>query len=207
MKKLFVFDLDGVLIDSLSNMEMSWNCVQKTHKIEIPFSEYKKQIGKPFFDILTELGITKNQKNIKKTYDEASNMGLDEVKLYPNTIETLKKIKSKGYKIAICTSKDFERVKKVIASLILDGHDFPSFDYVCSPKKGLRGKPAPDQLLNTIAHCNVDPHETIYVGDMESDMYCANRAGVDFIHAEYGYGEVECEVSLKSIKNLISLLD
>ena len=207
MKKLIVFDLDGVLIDSIANMEMSWNCVQENHKIEIPFSEYKKQIGKPFFDILNELGITENQKNIKKTYDEASNMGLDEVTLYPNTLETLKKIKSKGYMIAICTSKDYERVKMVISSLILDGNKFPAFDYVCSPKKGLRGKPAPDQLLNTIAHCNVDPHETIYVGDMESDMYCANRAGVDFIHAEYGYGEVECEVSLKSIKNLISLLD
>ena len=116
-------------------------------------------------------------------------------------------VKEKGYKIAICTSKDIVRVKKVIASLILDGKKFPEFDYVCSPKQGLRGKPAPDQLLNTMAFCNVDPHETYYVGDMQSDMFCANRAGVDFIHAKYGYGEVECEVSLESIKNLISLLD
>ena len=43
-----------------------------------------------------------------------------------------------------------------------------------------------------MAFCNVDPHETYYVGDMQSDMFCANRAGVDFIHAKYGYGEVEC---------------
>ena len=42
-----------------------------------------------------------------------------------------------------------------------------------------------------MAFCNVDPHETYYVGDMQSDMFCANRAGVDFIHAKYGYGEVE----------------
>jgi len=207
MKKLIAFDLDGVLINSIKNMEHSWSVVCSQHNINVPFSEYKKGIGKPFFDILDELGLTDSQQQIKNTYDEASNMILDEVEIYEGAIETLEEIKRKGYKIAICTSKDITRVKKVIASLILDGKKFPKFDYVCSPKQGLRGKPAPDQLLNTIAFCNVDPHETYYVGDMESDMYCANRAGVDFIHAEYGYGEVECEVSVKSIKNLISLLD
>ena len=58
MKKLIAFDLDGVLINSIKNMEMSWDIVRLHHKIEVPFEEYKKQIGKPFFDILNELGIT-----------------------------------------------------------------------------------------------------------------------------------------------------
>jgi HAD superfamily hydrolase (TIGR01662 family) len=188
-------------------MEMSWDIVRLHHNIEVPFDEYKKQIGKPFFDILDELGITEKQQQIKNTYDEASNMVIDEVEIYEGAIETLQHIKDKGYKIAICTSKDIVRVKKVIASLILDGKKFPMFDYICSPKRGLRGKPAPDQLLNTIAFCNVDPHETFYVGDMESDYHCANRAGVDFIHASYGYGEFECSLKIQSIKAIKELLD
>ena len=55
MKKLIAFDLDGVLIDSLKNMEMSWDIVKLHHNIEVPFDEYRKHIGKPFFDILDEL--------------------------------------------------------------------------------------------------------------------------------------------------------
>ena len=69
--KAVVFDLDGVLIDSLPNMKMAWGIVQLHHKIDIPFSEYEKQIGKPFFDILTAIGITENHREIKNTYNEA----------------------------------------------------------------------------------------------------------------------------------------
>ena len=81
MKKLYAFDLDGVIIDSLPNMEISWGVVKLNHNIEIPFSEYAKHIGKPFFDILDELGIKEDQQKIKNTYDEASTMSLDNVKI------------------------------------------------------------------------------------------------------------------------------
>lgn len=36
MKKLYMFDLDGVLIDSKKNMNMSWDIVKLEHKVEPP---------------------------------------------------------------------------------------------------------------------------------------------------------------------------
>ena len=199
MKKLYVFDLDGVLIDSLPNMKNSWGIVRLKHKIDVPFSEYEKHIGKPFGDILTAIGIHESHSSIKLTYDEASIQG-DEVKIYSDVIETLKELKRQGCKIAICTSKDIKRVNHVIEHLKL-----PKFDWICAPKKGLRGKPSPDQLLNTIAFCNEDPKDTVYIGDMQSDYETAQRAGVDFIHANYGYGQVTCEHSVNQIKQILSL--
>lgn len=200
MKKLYVFDLDGVLIDSLPNMKLSWGIVQLNHRIEIQFEEYAKHIGKPFNDILEEIGIHHDHASIKKTYDEMSNTMLEKIEIYPKTFEVLKELKNRGCKIAICTSKDGVRAKAVLESL-----GFPEFDFICSPKKGLRGKPSPDQLLNTIAFCNIDPKDTVYIGDMQSDYECALRAGVDFIHANYGYGQVKCEVSVNQIEQLLSL--
>ena len=39
-----------------------------------------------------------------------------------------------------------------------------------------------------------------YIGDMQGDYEAAfTRAGIDFIHASYGYGK--CDHSVKSIKN------
>ena len=75
------------------------------------------------------------------------------------------------------------------------------------PKDSLRGKPAPDQLLYTIAHLNIDPKDAFFVGDMQSDKDCAERAGVKFIHAKYGFGELECEHYLNQLSDLTKLLD
>lgn len=205
--KAVVFDLDGVLIDSLPNMKMAWGIVQLHHKIDIPFSEYEKHIGKPFFDILTAIGITENHREIKNTYNEASHMTLDEIKIYPHAISTLKELRDRNYKIAICTSKDYDRVLHVFASLILDGEKFPRFDFICAPKKEIRGKPAPDQLLYTLAHLNVDPKDAYFVGDMQSDKECAERANVKFIHAKYGFGDLKCEHYLDQLSDLTKLLD
>ena len=56
-KKLIVFDLDGVLINSLGNMKKSWDEAIKNLPIDIDFKKYQKHIGKPFMDILISLKI------------------------------------------------------------------------------------------------------------------------------------------------------
>ena len=196
MKKLYMFDLDGVLIDSKKNMNMSWDIVKLEHKVEPTFEDYFRHVGKPFKNILTEIGITDNHDAIKKTYDEASLMSIELVKIYPGVVETLQQLKDDGHKIAIVTSKDANRTKEMIK-------DLPEFDCIVSPKSGLRGKPAPDQLLFAMAMCNVDPQDSYYIGDMQTDYWAAERAGVKFIHVNYGYGKVKCEVSLDQIEQII----
>ena len=59
-KKILIFDLDGVLIDSKENMFLSWKQVQEKHNLkQIKFYDYFKNIGRPFNDILKILGIKK----------------------------------------------------------------------------------------------------------------------------------------------------
>ena len=196
MSKLFVFDLDGVLIDSLLNMKNAWNSVRVKHEIEPPFEDYKAQIGKPFPDIMSELGLFDRHLEIYDTYKTYSQINIHTIPMYEDVNETLNALKDQGHKIALCTSKTKETTNILLSK-------FPKFDYVCCPQQGLRGKPAPDQLLYTIAMCNVDPKDAIYIGDMMPDLQCAVRAGVHFEYAEWGFGELKCEHTLKSITNLI----
>ncbi len=196
MSKLFVFDLDGVLIDSLSNMEHAWASVRVKHEIDVPFEKYKALIGKPFPDMMRELGLHDRHLEIFDTYKTHSRRCLDKIELYDDVYDTLTELKSQGHKIALCTSKSRETVA-------LLEHKLPEFDYISCPKQGLRGKPNPDQLLFVMAFCNVDPIDTVYIGDMVYDKEAAERAGVHFEHATWGYGDIECEHSLKSITNLI----
>ena len=144
---------------------------------------------------MKELGI-KNSDAVKNTYDKASMQLMDEfLVFYPGVEDTLNKLK-KGYKIAVVTSKTAERTKVILEKLDVE------FDYIVSPKKGLRGKPAPDQILWCLAMINTDPKDAIYVGDMQVDYDASQRAGTGFIHATYGYGNVECELSVDQIDQL-----
>lgn len=198
MKKAYIFDLDGVLIDSKHMMSQAWQMCELEHKLEQPFSEYFKHIGMPFKDILKTIGIKDNHDKIKYTYDEASKELMEYcLEFYDDVEETLKELK-KTCKIAIVTSKTIERTKLILNELDVE------FDSVVSPKSGLRGKPAPDQILFCLAMLNVDPQDAVYVGDMQVDYWAAERAGIDFIHATYGYGNVKCEHSVDQIKQLIS---
>ena len=193
--KAYIFDLDGVLIDSKKMMSHAWTKCQLEHNLDQPFSEYFKHIGKPFRDIMKELGII-NSDAVKNTYDKASMQLMDEfLVFYPGVEDTLNKLK-KGYKIAVVTSKTAERTKVILEKLDVE------FDYIVSPKKGLRGKPAPDQILWCLAMINTDPKDAIYVGDMQVDYDASQRAGTGFIHATYGYGNVECELSVDQIDQL-----
>lgn len=193
--KAYIFDLDGVLIDSEKMMNHAWTICQLEHNLDQPFSEYFKHIGKPFKDIMKALGV-ENADAVKNTYDKASMQLMDEfLVFYPGVEDTLKKLK-KGYKIAVVTSKTAERTKAILEKLDVE------FDYIVSPKKGLRGKPAPDQILWCLAMINTDPKDAIYVGDMQVDYDASQRAGTGFIHATYGYGNVECELSVNQIDQL-----
>ena len=181
---LVLFDLDGVLINSKSNMKFSWNKVKKKFKLEQNFDEYFKFIGLPFENILTKINITKNVANIEKEYKKNSILYFNKIKLYKNVKNTLMSLKNKNIKIGIVTSKDKSRTIRIIKKLKVN-----FFNIVVSPQKKLRGKPFPDQINQAIKRLNVKKTETIYVGDMFVDYLSAKNAKIDFVFADYGYGK------------------
>lgn len=181
---LVLFDLDGVLINSKSNMKFSWNKVKKKFKLEQNFDEYFKFIGLPFENILAKINITKNVANIEKEYKKNSILYFNKIKLYKNVKNTLMSLKNKNIKIGIVTSKDKSRTIRIIKKLKVN-----FFNIVVSPQKKLRGKPFPDQINQAIKRLNVKKIETIYVGDMFVDYLSAKNAKIDFVFADYGYGK------------------
>ena len=95
--KTYIFDLDGVLIDSKHMMEQSWNLCKLEHELTQPFSEYFKYIGLPFRDILTNLGINENHDAIKHSYDKSSIELMEHcLEFYPDVEDTLKELKKEN---------------------------------------------------------------------------------------------------------------
>lgn len=198
--KLIIFDLDGVLINSLPNMTYSWGIVRKKFKIQKSFSQYYKYIGLDFFEILKNLNIKKKYfTQIKKTYSKSSIKSFNKIKLYPNAKKTLLKL-DKLVDLAILTSKDSIRTKKILNKLLPE----IKFKTIQSPTKGYRPKPFPDLMFKTIAENNVFLNEVIFIGDSEYDLEMAKNSKVKFIYATYGYSKLK-KRNINSINSLSSI--
>jgi len=186
MKKLILFDVDGVLFDSKKNMENSWNQVMKKYSINKNFNEYKKFIGLPFNVILKKLDIKREKhEKIRKYYQANSIKYLNNIKPYPGVLKTIKLLKKKNYYLGIFTSKDKKRVLTVLKKHGL------KFSIILTPQEGIRGKPYPDQILKCLKLLKLPKKKAIFVGDMDCDRIAATKAKINFIFATYGFGKIK----------------
>ena len=201
-KKLVLFDLDGVIVDSKHNMMLSWNAVREKHNIDVKFKDYFENIGRPFSDILDILNIKENQNNIAQTYNKVSQQMIGKLSFYEGSKSVLSQLADKSIKTGIVTSKETLRCQFVLDLLGFE------FDIVQTPNEKLQGKPAPDHLLYAMSELGVSAADTIYIGDMNVDFLAAKNAPVDYIHAMWGYGLCSDEntIKLKEISQLMEII-
>ena len=192
--KLFIFDLDGVIVDTKLNMKASWKAVKIINNIKVSFKDYFSLIGSPFNNILSDLKIHEKQKEIANTYAKESLKKSSLIKIFPEIKLTLEKLRKKN-KIAIVTSKDRNRTKLILKQFKL------SFDLISCPEKNLRGKPYPDQILKVLRNLSINKEDCVYIGDMYVDYTAALNAKVDFFLVNYGY-EKEHIKKIKKIKKI-----
>jgi len=196
-KKLFLFDVDGVLFNTKHNMENSWKKVCSKFKINKRFSNYFNLVGLPFYEILKKLKIKKNIENIKKYYSEQSVMNNELIKIYPNVKSTIDELKNRGDIVGIVTSKDYKRTKILFKKFNL------VFKIIECHSKKKRGKPYPDLINNAVKKANIDKKNVFYIGDTFFDFLTAKNAKIKFIFANYGYGSIP-KIKKKYIINNIS---
>lgn len=201
-------DFDGVLIDSIELMEMSWQYAMNECNLTIPFELYKNKIGLPFSSILESLEISTDKREaVTFSYEKYSLENADLIKIYPDTVNSLLDLQSKKVKLSVVTSKSKMRTIPLLQSL------FPCITFccvICPEDVPLgRGKPCPDPILQACMAAEVDPSNSVYVGDMLSDLEASNRAGVPFVFADWGYSNKNLKrtnwfASLKDFADYIS---
>jgi|GEM_PF-806610 len=201
------FDFDGVLIDSLPVMRKAWAAVQKATGLQIPFESYADCIGLPFMTILEKIGVPEALSlYVKTVYDDISEKNISEIVVYDGVIESLRTLESCGIAVSLVTSKGRERTHSIIEKFFSD----VPFSSVITPEavsEG-RGKPCPDQLLLAAMNAKCDPYNSLYVGDMEVDRQASVRAGFQFVHAKWGYGNLLAgsDIWFRSITDMVDFL-
>ncbi|OGE81073.1 MAG: hypothetical protein A3H72_03270 [Candidatus Doudnabacteria bacterium RIFCSPLOWO2_02_FULL_48_8] len=85
---------------------------------------------------------------------------------------------SKKYQLAVVTARVKKGVKPVLEKYGYGG----IFKTLVAFEDYKHPKPDPESLLVALKELRVKPAEAVYVGDMPSDVECANRADVTSIN-------------------------
>ncbi|MDH3268210.1 MAG: HAD-IIIA family hydrolase [Ignavibacteria bacterium] len=180
------FDLDGTLVDSRDTILRSTQVALDELKIphKIPEDVFTNMIGKHFVDIFDELKIkVPDFEKFISIYKALYFNFIDSSILYPGAEEIIRYLRKNDIKISLLTTKGQDQAERIIDHFNLQA----SFDYIMGRRDGLAHKPSPEPLLYICKELQVQPSESIMVGDTELDIQCGKNAGSKSSGVLYGY--------------------
>ncbi len=184
------FDLDGTLVRSGKTIYKTTISTLKQLGIDhiLPEAEFNMMIGQHFKDIFSHFSIDVPDfdyfiRIYKNNYFDFMN----ESELYEGVKETLKFLKSNNIKVSLLTTKAQDQAEKIIAHFNIDKY----FDLIVGRRDGIAHKPSPEPLLIICNELNIEPSQTLMVGDTELDILCGKSAGSKTCAVTFGYREPE----------------
>lgn len=183
-----IFDLDGTLLDTLTDLTNSTNAVMD----QFGFPNHTKEAVRQFVGNgiarLLEQAIPAGRDS--ESFDAAfeafkEHYGIhcmDETKPYPGIMELLKTLKQEGVKTAIVSNKADFAVKKLNQIYFED-----LIPVAIGEKEDCRKKPAPDSVWKAMKELGLSAEQTVYVGDSDVDIMTAKNAGLPCIAVSWGF--------------------
>ncbi len=182
MLRAVIFDMDGVLIDSLELHYLGWKKMLEEDNISITADDFSRVFGKTGNDILKGF-----YANAKKSLDEGKvkdkidckNLFYREIaekmlKPSKGSVELLNELKSSGIKAAIGTSAPRKNVefyfKKTGLGKQFDGN-------ICADDI-TKGKPDPEVFLKAAALLKEKPENCVVIEDALHGIEAAKRGGM-----------------------------
>ena len=194
MIKACIFDLDGTLADTLESMAYVANEIMQKYGLKtLPTDNFRYYSGEGA-DVLMQRALKDAGDKELIHYEEGRRLYREmfaadpmyKVVPYEGMPETLKELKKRGIRLAVCSNKPHPAAVKVIAQLYGD-----DFDMVLGQSDAIRRKPAPDGPLMIAGKFGVRPEECMYVGDTSTDMKTGKAAGMFTVGALWGFRDRE----------------
>lgn len=192
-----VFDCDGTLLDTLTDLRNAVNYVLRAHDLpERSVPEVKAALGNGVAHLMRQ--------SLPDSISEAEfNTYLDEFKAYygehlqdytapyPGMLDVLDTLRAKGYKLAIVSNKIQEGITPLNKEYF--GNRLP---VAIGERPGLQRKPAPDMVLQALKELNSSQDESIYIGDSEVDVATAKNSGLLCIGVTWGFRDEQLHKDL-----------
>lgn len=186
----YIFDLDGTLLDTLSDLAASVNHALRTHGLpEHSIDDVRRFVGNGVRKLM-ERAVPDGAAN--PLFDETFATfrqyymahSLDTTRPYEGIPETLEALKARGCHLAVVSNK------MMAATQELCRHFFPDTIEVAigeDEAAGIRRKPAPDTVFAALEALGVGKEDAVYVGDSDVDIQTARNAGIPCISVLWGF--------------------
>lgn len=187
-KELLIFDLDGTLIDSSSDIAWAANRVLLDMGYKEEDADYiKANIGWGVKALLEKLLPFSSAETIDRARDRflefySGHLVVD-TRLYPGVRETLEYFRNARKKMAIVTNKPEKVSEKILDIFAL--RDL--FQVVVGGDTCKTRKPSPEPVQKVLGVFNVVAGSAVIIGDSPIDAETGFNAGIDTIGVPYGY--------------------
>lgn len=191
-KKLFIFDLDGTLVDTAPDFKNSLNyMLSEMGEDNVELSDIRNWVGYGARELIRRTVEAKNIKHNDKKINEMLRIFLlhythnidDDSILYNNVENFLKYLKKNSIKTSVCTNKMESLSIMLLEKLgVLD-----LFDYLVGGDTFRKSKPDPYPLIQICDKLNVHTNDAIMVGDSITDLKAGHAANMPVVLVDYGY--------------------
>jgi len=173
MIKALIYDFDGTLADTFGLHLKAYGFALSKFGINATsdeiingcFNKLDKEAAK-FFGINNEILFS-------KYYRDSLLLFIKTIRLYPEVISTLTKLKNNNFLLGIATSRDRSEIKKVFSVLKIETY----FNSIVTHDEVKKKKPHPEIFLTVCKKLGVKSGEVIIVGDAKTDIVAANAMG------------------------------
>jgi len=181
-----VFDLDGVLVDSIDTMRLAFQAAyaEVVGDGPAPFQTYLSHLGRHMPDILD---IMRLPPELYPAFVRHSNALVHRVPASEGAERLLAELRGAGVRLAVATGKTRDRAEQVLDAVGLLGY----LDVVCGSDEVRHGKPAPDIVLLALERLDARADEAVMVGDSVLDLQSGHAAGTCTVAALWGHGSAE----------------
>ena len=182
--KAILFDMDGVLIEA-----KEWHYEALNRALEL--------FGMPIsrFDHLTTFDGLPTRKKLQMLTIERSlptelhdfinemkqqyTMEIVYTQCKPRFVHqyALSCLKSKGYRIAVCSNS----IRNTVETMMNKSGLLPYLDYIVSNEDVQNGKPAPDMYLKAMSEFGLQAHECLILEDNENGIKAARASGANLL--------------------------
>ncbi len=180
-----LFDLDGTLLDTYDLLLTTFRYATRTVLGEVvPDEALMAKVGQP---LNTQMWDFTNDDSVHeelcRVYREHNAVIHDDlIKLFPDTVDMLDRLKDEGVPLGVVTSKRHEPAMRGLERFDLGAY----FDFLVGSDDWPEHKPSPGPVAYGCRLMDLEPGSCLYVGDSPFDIQAGNGAGCATAAALWG---------------------
>ncbi len=188
MKKLCVFDLDGTLVNTLSDLAASLNYALRAHGFPtLTEPEVSAIVGHSVKYMCAHAVPPEHIDDAPKVLEtymaHYREHCCDHALPYEGMLRAVMRIRRAGMRLAVVSNKPHADAVRVLETL----YPKDCFSLILGHMQKFDIKPAPDSLNFVLDFFGVTPEEAVYVGDSDVDVIFAHNAGLPCVSVSWGF--------------------